>query len=296
MTRLQERRLCAWCDGKIRRAARSDAKTCSKACRQAKHRFKVHPASAAALSPKAFAYADPPYPGLARKYYGSTEVNHPLLIGTLMRDYPDGWALSTSSDALQAVLAMCPAGVRVASWHRTERRGLAYRPRDSWEPLIVWCGRVRRIDATEACANTLVGGGRQRSHPGALIGMKPAAFAEWMFKQLGALRGDTLADIFPGSGAIARAWNLFQAAPRDASVHASTNDTSQPCATPAPNDTKPLLDRGTTGDGGAERQLADPPGGNDASREYSGHESLPPAETTDDPSAPCDASVGTGAT
>ena len=45
--------------------------------------------------------------------------------------------------------------------------------------------------------------------PGALIGMKPPEFAVWMFAQLGALPGDELADIFPGSGAISRAWELY---------------------------------------------------------------------------------------
>lgn len=242
--RADPNRKCAWCDGPIEQGVRRDALTCSKACRQAKHRFKVHPASAAALSPKAFAYADPPYPGLARKYYGSPEVNHQMLIGTLIRDYPDGWALSTSSGpGLQIVLPMCPAGVRVGSWHRPERRGVAYHPRDSWEALIVWRGRVRQIPATEACSNTLVGGGRQRTHPGALIGMKPAKFAEWMFTQLGALRGDTLVDIFPGSGAIARAWDLFQAAPHDVLPRGGSD--GYPSG-PAPNDRKPLLERGAT--------------------------------------------------
>lgn len=225
---------CAWCGGPIDPAARRDALTCSKACRQAKHRFRVHPASAAALAPKAFGYADPPYPGLARRYYGCPEVNHQILIGTLVRDYPDGWALSTSSDALRAVLPMCPAGVRVGSWHKSERRGVAYHPRDSWEALIVFSGRARRIPATEACSNTLVGGGRQRTHPGALIGMKPAAYAQWMFAQLGALRGDTLADIFPGSGAIGRAWQLYQVATRD---------------------TEPLLEQDATDNAGAVRHV-----------------------------------------
>jgi hypothetical protein len=39
--------------------------------------------------------------------------------------------------------------------------------------------------------------------------MKPAAFAEWIFRLLGAVPGDTFADLFPGSGAITRAWHLY---------------------------------------------------------------------------------------
>ncbi len=70
-------------------------------------------------------------------------------------------------------------------------------------------GRPRRMEETEELSNDLVWGGRQHSHPDALIGMKPAAFCEWMFRQLGAEVTDTLDDIFPGSGAVARAWKLF---------------------------------------------------------------------------------------
>jgi hypothetical protein len=39
----------------------------------------------------------------------------------------------------------------------------------------------------------LVAVGRFRNaSPGAMVGMKPPAFAEWMFRQLGASRGDRL--------------------------------------------------------------------------------------------------------
>jgi hypothetical protein len=167
-----------------------------------------------------FAYADPPYPGLAQKYYQTEEVDHVQLIAELYACYPDGWALSTSSDALQKVLAICPAGVRVASWVKGERRGVSWRPRSAWEPLIVWGGRPQRIGVEEYSSDVLVWGGRQHSHPGALVGMKPAAYAEWMFRQLGAARGDELVDLFPGSGAITRAWDLYTRPPggRDTSV------------------------------------------------------------------------------
>lgn len=208
-----ELRRCAWCEGPIRRAARRDARTCSKACRQAKARFKVSLAPAATTAAMRFAYADPPYPGMARKYYGTVEVNHELLIGTLEREYPSGWALSTSAAALQHILSMCPAGVRVACWVRGARPGKSWFPRVAWEPLIVSGGRPRRIGVAEYSRDVLVWGGRQNSHPGALIGMKSAAFAEWVFEQLGAQRGDSLDDIFPGSGIISRAWGAYQREP-----------------------------------------------------------------------------------
>ena len=156
-----------------------------------------------------FAYADPPYPGLARRYYDSDEVDHADLVARLERDYPDGWALSTSSFALQSVLALCPAGARVCPWVRATRVVRSRRALSSWEPLIVVRGRQRPVAVAEDLRDVLVWGGRQRTHPGALVGMKPAAFAEWMFQLLGATAGDTLDDLYPGSGAIAHAWELY---------------------------------------------------------------------------------------
>jgi hypothetical protein len=202
-------RFCAWCLGELPDGRRSDAKTCGRSCRQAKSRFRVAPAGARATAAMRFGYADPPYPGKARRYYRSAEVDHAQLVAGLVRDFPDGWALSTSSGALREVLILCPEDVRVCPWVRAPRSGKAYRPRDSWEPLIVWGGRPILIPPSDDVRNALVANGRQHSHPNALVGMKPARFAEWMFRQLGALAGDDLVDLFPGSGAVTRAWRLY---------------------------------------------------------------------------------------
>jgi hypothetical protein len=179
-----------------------------------------------------FAYADPPYPGLARRYYGpgAQEVNHRILIGTIEATEFDGWALSTSAQALPDVLALCPPGARVCSWVKGAQASVGNRPHNAWEPLIVVGGRMRRVTAQDRVTDALVWAGRQHSHPGALIGMKPAAFAEWMFRQLGAETGDSMEDIFPGSGAISRAWDLYTSrhprGRRDPS-HGAFSDTSR---------------------------------------------------------------------
>ncbi len=175
-----------------------------------------------------FCYADPPYPGLAHYYVENQEVNHAILIGTLQSEYPDGWALSTSAEALAQVLALCPDGVRVGAWVKGARNSKCRWPAKSWEPVVVYRGRPRRVveyssdmspgrRATSAVNDSLVYGGRQHSHPGALVGMKPAKFAEWVFRMLGAEQGDRLDDLFPGSGAIGRAWTLHMRDPCDAS-------------------------------------------------------------------------------
>src|SRR5262245_15281863 len=99
LSHVDARRLCDWCGGPLRPRARIDTRTCSKACRQARHRFRVAPADATDR-PLRFAYADPPYPKLARKYYRDHpdyggEVDHHALINRLVEEFPDGWALST---------------------------------------------------------------------------------------------------------------------------------------------------------------------------------------------------------
>ena len=87
-----------------------------------------------------FAYADPPYPGRAHYYPERTEVDHQALVERLVAEFPDGWALSTSAEALQHVLALCPGGVRVCAWQRAVRPARSRRPISAWEPLVVHGG------------------------------------------------------------------------------------------------------------------------------------------------------------
>lgn len=212
--RIASDRVCAWCSASLA-GRRADAITCSKRCRQARQRFRVGPAGPPARKPIVVAYADPPYPGRARRCYRSEEVCHRKLLTRLETSYPDGWALSTSADALQDVLALCPSGVRICPWVRALRHGRAHRARNGWEPLIIKGGRPTLVLPGENLTDVLVWRGRQSSHPNALIGMKPAAFAEWMFRLLGLRQGDRFDDLFPGSGAVSRAWAAYTRADGD---------------------------------------------------------------------------------
>lgn len=216
-TRPPASRVCDWCDGPIPPRARRDAQCCSKRCRQARHRF-TRAAGRAALAggpPLRLAFADPPYPGNAYLYrahpdYGG-EVDHGELL-TRLAAY-DGWALSTSAAALPAVLGLCPPGVRVAAWHRGERPSPSWEPLNAWEPVIYRPGRPvdpasiagRRTDSL-VCGVTPV-----TTRPGRVPGAKPAAFCRWVFGLLGAAPGDKLDDLYPGSGAVSRAWAAFTA-------------------------------------------------------------------------------------
>jgi hypothetical protein len=207
---------CAWCSGPIPAEARRDAVTCSQRCRQARHRFVRSAGRAAAASTgraRRLAYADPPYPGLAWYYRGhpdyAGEVDHGELIRRLSTY--DGWALSTSAAALPAVLALCPPGVRVAAWHRGERPARSWRPLNAWEP-VVYAG-ARRVDPStldgRRVDSLVCGVAPLTTLPGRVIGTKPPAFSRWLFDLLGAQRGDTFHDLYPGSGAVGRAWLAY---------------------------------------------------------------------------------------
>ena len=206
-------RLCAWCEKPIPARARRDAVCCSVRCRQARHRFLRavgYAESVAPSHPLRLAYADPPYPGKARLYRDHPdyrgEVDHAELIGRLV-GY-DGWALSTSAEALPAALALCPPGVRVAAWHRGERPTRSRWPLHAWEPVLYHGGR--QLVTGQRRADSLVYGvGPLDTLPGRVIGAKPAAVCRWIFTLLGAGPGDILDDLFPGSGAVARAWAAY---------------------------------------------------------------------------------------
>lgn len=210
------RRICAWCHGEIPPRARRDALCCSTRCRQARHRFTTavgRPVSVGPGERLRLAYADPPYPGKARCYYGQHpdfggEVDHSALIARLSTY--DGWALSTSAAALPAVLASCPPGVRVAAWFRGERPTRSVWPLSAWEPVIYWGGRQEPSGVDARRVDALIHHARPRTtDPLRVVGAKPAAFARWMFDLLGALPGDALDDLFPGSRGIERAWLTY---------------------------------------------------------------------------------------
>lgn len=157
--------------------------------------------------PITVAIADPPYIGCAGFYEENTEVDHQDLIGRLVADYPDGWALCLHSPSLKQILNMCPDDVRVMAWVKPFAVFKPnVNPAYSWEPVIVRGGRkrTRQQDTVRdwVSANITLRRG--------MVGAKPDEFSYWLFEVLNLRPGDTLVDIFPGSGAITRAWEKWQ--------------------------------------------------------------------------------------
>jgi hypothetical protein len=161
-------------------------------------------------APKQLAYADPPYPGLARRYYGGEpsfagEVDHKRLLEQLATF--DGWALSTSRKALRDVLSFTPRGddVIVCPWVKTHGAPPARGPSNIHEYVIVHPARRRLPGVPDAFV-----GGHAHSGGSSLMGRKPIRFVHWVFGLLGALPVDSLADLYPGSGVVGRCWGEFQ--------------------------------------------------------------------------------------
>ena len=166
-----------------------------------------------------FAYADPPYYGMAVKFYGKmhpeaavydTLDGHRALIDRLCSEFPDGWALSMASRNLRDILPLCPPEARVCAWVK----GFAsFKPgvqlQHAWEPVVLMGGRKReRLHCVRDWFSepmTL-----QRGFQGA----KPARVIHWILTMLAAEPEDEIVDLFPGSGAVTEAISRWRSQPR----------------------------------------------------------------------------------
>lgn len=199
-------RRCLWCRAPLEV---TQVRWCSKKCRQTAWRARrLAVVEDLGDTPKRLAYADPPYPGMSRKYYGdhpdyAGEVDHGRLLEQLSTY--DGWALSTSEKTLRQVLALCPPDVRIAPWVKPNGADPRTRgPHNLWEPVIYRPARLRRPGVRDWLSAKPARGG------GTLMGRKPVKFCMWLFELLGAAPSDALDDLFPGTRVVSRAFGEFQ--------------------------------------------------------------------------------------
>lgn len=158
-----------------------------------------------------FGYLDPPYlhqchlykhnhPSGDRPFDGrcwNDLETHRLLIDWASVEYPDGWALSSSSPALFEIAPFFLDDARVGAWIKpfaSFKPGI--NPGYCWEPLIWRGGRRlgRDIDTVrDFCVAPieLIKG---------QIGAKPTRFCAWVLDLLGYEPGDQFEDVFAGSG------------------------------------------------------------------------------------------------
>lgn len=156
-------------------------------------------------------YADPPYPGCAHLYRDhpdfNGEVDHVSLIRRLCKEY-DGWILHTSSTALRKLIPMIPIEARICAWVKPfaafkKNVAVAY----AWEPVIIKAGRKPVVSPWCIYRDFI-------SEPitlrRGLVGAKPEAVCFWAFALVGANPEDEMDDLFPGTGAVTRAWNEWK--------------------------------------------------------------------------------------
>jgi hypothetical protein len=172
------------------------------------------------------ALADPPYIGQARKHYAkeaaadgrvASEVDHRALLADLMGF--EAWALCLSAPTLEEMLHLArevcgPNVVRVGAWVKpfaSFKPGV--NPGYCWEPVLFHGGRKlgREVPTVRDYLHTPVAD--WVSSPITLrrgvSGAKPDAFSYWIFDLLGLEPGDEFHDLFPGSGAVSRAWSAW---------------------------------------------------------------------------------------
>lgn len=157
------------------------------------------------------AYADPPYIGCAHLYkdhpdYGG-EVDYEKLLASLEQDY-DGYILHASSTSLPLFSHHIPAHSRLMAWVKPfaafkKNVSVAY----AWEPVIVKAARKPVVSKRLVmrdwidCPITMKRG---------LTGAKPEKVCHWAFEMVGARPEDELFDMFPGTGAVTKAWMSWQ--------------------------------------------------------------------------------------
>lgn len=163
------------------------------------------------------AYADPPYPGCAHLYRDhpdyAGEVDHVRLLRDLT-EY-DGWCLHTSSVAIGEVLSIgwlrphLLHDVRVMAWVKPfaafkKNVSVAY----AWEPVLVKAARKPVVKPGMTYRDWIA---EPITLKRGLTGAKPEAVCRWLFEVMGCEPDDELHDLFPGTGAVGRAWEAWSA-------------------------------------------------------------------------------------
>jgi len=162
-----------------------------------------------------FAYADPPYLGMGKKYKDLHEEaliwddpqSHIDLVHRLVDEFPDGWAISLSVPSLQLYLSACPSDVRIAAWTKTFHQirvncAIQY----SWEPVI-WRGGRKDTPVKPMIRDWHSGVIAMKK---GLYGAKPMHFNNYILDLLQYKSGDELVDVFPGTGGMSEAIKIYE--------------------------------------------------------------------------------------
>ena len=160
-------------------------------------------------------YADPPYIGCAHLYRDQDsyagEVDHAELIDRLQSDY-DGWVLhAAATPKSMAVLAPLVEQIEGARWMSWVKGFAAFKKNVSvayaWEPVIVKPARKPVVSKRLVMRDWIQESITLRK---GLTGAKPEAVCHWAFEMVGAHPDDDLVDLYPGTGAVTKAWATWR--------------------------------------------------------------------------------------
>lgn len=167
------------------------------------------------------AYADPPYLGCGKSHYGELHeraadfddpATHRELLTRLMDEY-ESWALSLHEPSLQWYLAtLKEMGIespefRTGVWAKSFA---SFKPNVTrayaWEPVIFRFKRPRTREQ-DTWRDFIV---EPITLKRGFTGAKPEKVCYWIFEGLTLLPDDDFTDLFPGSGAVGRAWESWR--------------------------------------------------------------------------------------
>lgn len=155
-----------------------------------------------------FAYADPPYVGTGKKIYGKLHSEAHLwdspehqkqLVQTLIKEYPDGWAMSCNPRDLHYLLI--DSNIRVCAWTKTFHQIRHINIQYAWEPVLLYGGRDE--GSRKPMVRDWVSG--HIAMKKGLRGSKPDYFNDWILSLLNFQKGDVIEDIFPGTNGMSEA-------------------------------------------------------------------------------------------
>lgn len=160
------------------------------------------------------AYADPPYPGQAKRHYKNDpsgipakEVDSAELLKELLKNY-DGFALSTSEPGLFIIIDALPKGflrengIRSAPWVKPWSH---FRPfvKVQYSHEYVLFKSARSNGERPSVRDFLVCNPTRKK---GTHGAKPDEFCDWVLNLVGYWQDrDTIDDLYPGSGAFTKA-------------------------------------------------------------------------------------------
>lgn len=134
-------------------------------------------------------------------------TRHRRLLEELLDQF-DGWAIATSPDGLGAYHPL-PVPARLLVWAKRRPVPTGHRITTTWEPVILYPPRARRARVSRGR------GTYEKQVPDILhaappaygfAGAKPSAWTHWVLDAMGYNPAeDTVADLFPGSGAVSSA-------------------------------------------------------------------------------------------